>query len=120
MWLIKWIPVFMLAAVLESVGQISFKKGALIHGNVKGIKYYLLLLKDKWVITGIVTYTIEMIIWIFLLSYIPLSIAFPLSGLQQLIIILFSVFFLKEKINNMEWLGAGFIALGISIIVKSG
>lgn len=120
MWLIKWLPVFMLAAALESVGQISFKKGAQIHSDVKGMRYYLMLLKNKWVITGIVMYAMEMIIWIFLLSYIPLSIAFPLSGLQQLIIILFSVFFLKEKINNMEWLGAGFIALGISIIVKTG
>lgn len=120
MWLIKWIPVFLVAAMLESVGQISFKKGAMTHNTVTGARYYLLVLKNRWVLTGILAYAIEMVIWVFLLSYIPLSIAFPLSGFQQLIIILFSVFILKEKINNVEWLGAGFIALGITVIVKSG
>lgn len=120
MWLAKWIPLFLLAAVLESVGQISFKKGAIAHGDIKGIRYYLKLLQTRWVLLGISAYAVEMVIWVFLLSYVPLSIAFPLSGFQQLIIILFSVFVLKEKINNLEWLGAGFITLGISIIVKAG
>lgn len=120
MWLIKWMPFFVFAAVLESSGQILFKKGALKNSKINGIRYYFELLKNRWVIIGLISYGIEMVIWVFLLSNIPLSIAFPLSGLQQLIIILFSVFVLKEKINNVEWLGAGFIALGISIIVKSG
>ncbi|MBI5587898.1 MAG: EamA family transporter [Deltaproteobacteria bacterium] len=119
MWLLKWIPLFVLAAVLESVGQISFKKGAITHGGVTGAGYYLRLFKNGWVLLGLCSYGVEMVIWVFLLSNIPLSIAFPLSGFQQLIIILFSVFVLKEKINNTEWLGAGLIALGISIIVRT-
>lgn len=120
MWLVKWIPFFVLAAVLEAAGQISFKKGATTNREATGAGYYLKLLKNHWVLVGLVSYGVEMVIWVFLLSNIPLSIAFPLSGFQQLIIILFSVFILKEKINNLEWLGAGFIALGISIIVKTG
>lgn len=119
MWLIKWLPLFIAAAILESIGQIAFKKGAVKHSQVKGIKYYRKLLTNQWVIIGLFSYAVEMVIWVFLLSYIPLSIAFPLSGLQQLIIILFSVIVLKEKIGNIEWLGVGFIAMGITIIVKA-
>lgn len=120
MWLLKWMPFFLLAAVLEATGQISFKKGAVSNRTVSGFRYYVRLLKNGWVLLGLGSYCIEMVIWLFLLSNIPLSIAFPLSGLQQLVIILFSVFILKEKIHNLEWLGAGFIALGISIIIKTG
>lgn len=119
MWLVEWIPLFIAAAILESAGQIAFKKGAVKHSGAGGIKYYLEILRDRWVIIGLCSYAVEMVIWVFILSYIPLSIAFPLSGLQQLIIMLFSVIVLKEKISNTEWLGAGFIAMGITIIVKA-
>lgn len=120
MWLLKWVPLFIAAATLESIGQILFKKGASAHHSIQGIHYYASLIRNKWVVTGLFSYAIEMIIWIFLLSNIPLSIAFPLSGLQQLFIILFSAVILKERVNNLEWLGVGLIALGTSIIVNSG
>lgn len=116
----KWAPLFVAAATLESIGQISFKKGALMHSAIQGAPYYIKLIKNKWVITGLFSYALEMIIWIFLLSNIPLSVAFPLSGLQQLFIIFFSAIILKERVDSVEWLGAGFIALGISIIVNTG
>lgn len=120
MWLLRWLPFFAAAAVLEAAGQISFKKGAVSNRDVSGARYYFSLLRNGWVLAGLAAYGVEMVIWLFLLSNIPLSIAFPLSGFQQLVIILFSVFILKEKVSKLEWLGAGFIALGISIIVKTG
>ena len=119
MWLAKLIPLFIAAALLESVGQITFKKGAMRFVHISGPAYYLKLLGNGLVLLGLLSYAVEMVIWVFLLSNVPLSIAFPLSGFQQLIIILFSVFVLKEKVNNTEWLGAGLIALGISIIVRT-
>jgi drug/metabolite transporter (DMT)-like permease len=61
-----------------------------------------------------------MVIWIVLLSYIPLSVAFPLTGIQKIIIILFSVFVLREHVSNAEWLGVGITALGIAVIVQGG
>jgi len=114
-------PLFIIGATLESLTQISLKKGATIHSKRRGLVYYLNLIKEKWVIIGLLSYGIEMIIWILLLSYIPLSIAFPLTGVQQVLLILFSAFVLKEKINNFEWFGLGLISLGIvAIMVKTG
>jgi drug/metabolite transporter (DMT)-like permease len=120
MKLIKWLPLFFLGAALESTTQISLKKGATIHRETGGLGYYLSLLKEKWVIIGLLSYGVEMVIWIFLLSAIPLSVAFPLTGIQQVFLILFSAFILKEKINRAEWLGVGLIAIGIGIIVRYG
>ncbi|MFI5322687.1 MAG: EamA family transporter [Thermodesulfobacteriota bacterium] len=120
MKLVKWLPLFFLGAALESTMQISFKKGATIHMERKGLGYYFGLLKEKWVIIGLLSYGIEMVIWILLLSAIPLSIAFPLTGIQQVFLILFSAFILKEKIDRVEWLGVGLVAAGIGIIVGYG
>jgi undecaprenyl phosphate-alpha-L-ara4N flippase subunit ArnE len=113
---VNWIPLFLIAALLESIGQISFKKAALAHREVQGVHYYLKLARNKWALGGILAYCIEMVLWIFLLSRIPLSIAFPLAGLQQVVILLISYLFMKERINLAEWLGAGLIALGLSVI----
>ncbi|MCL4491423.1 MAG: EamA family transporter [Nitrospirae bacterium] len=119
MSLIKWAPLFILGAAMESTTQLCLKKGALAHQETGGLAYYLKLIRNKWVITGILSYVVEMVIWIVLLSYIPLSIAFPLTGLQKIFIILFSVFILKERVSRIEWLGVGVTALGIAVIGQS-
>lgn len=120
MLLIKWIPLFMAGAAMESTTQLCLKKGAAAHCETSGFSYYLKIIKNKWVITGILAYLVEMIIWIVLLSYIPLSIAFPLTGIQKIFIIFFSVLVLKERVSKVEWLGVGITALGIAVIVQSG
>lgn len=116
MSLIKWFPLFIAGAIMESTTQLCLKKGAIVHKEISGFAYYLKLIKNKWVIIGILSYLVEMVIWIVLLSYIPLSIAFPLTGLQKIIIVLFSVLILKEKVSKLEWLGVGIITMGIVII----
>ncbi len=118
MW-IKWLPLFFLAAVLETVGQLSFKRAATEHRTVSGIGYYLRLALNKWAIGGVFSYAVEMLIWLFLLARIPLSIAFPLAGLQQLVILSASYLFLGERVNRIELLGAVFIAAGFLTIASS-
>jgi len=119
MW-VNWLPLFLIAAILESIGQISFKKAALANREIQGVHYYIKLAGNKWALGGIFSYGIEMILWIFLLSEIPLSIAFPLAGLQQLVILGASILFLNERMNLDEWLGAGLIVLGLSTIAVTG
>ena len=119
MW-VDWIPLFVIAAILESIGQISFKKAAMAHREVLGASYYLKLAGNRWALGGILSYGIEMVLWIYLLARIPLSIAFPLAGLQQVVILLASYLFMNERINLAEWLGAGLIALGLSVIATAG
>jgi drug/metabolite transporter (DMT)-like permease len=118
--LVKFFPLFIAGATMESASHLCLKKGATANHDVNGIAYYLKLLRNRWVIAGILTYFVEMVIWIVLLTYIPLSVAFPLTGIQKVIIILFSVFVLKEKVSALEWLGVGIIAAGIAVIVQAG
>ncbi len=115
MW-VKWVPFFLIASVLESIGQICFKKAALSYREVAGVHYYLKLARNKWALVGIFSYCIELFLWVFLLSRIHLSVAFPLAGFQQLVILGASYLFMNERINRAEWLGAGLVALGLSAI----
>jgi undecaprenyl phosphate-alpha-L-ara4N flippase subunit ArnE len=95
------------------------KKGANAHLRTEGLNYYIKILTDKWVIAGVVMHLAETAIWILILQAIHLSIAFPLTGFQKIFVIFFSYFVLKEDIKKGEWLGIGFISVGLMIIIGS-
>ncbi len=115
-WIFKWLPLFVTGAALESAMQIFLKKGALANKETGGLGYYYNVLRNKWVLSGIALYFGEMVIWIIILSYIPLSIAFPITGIQKVFIVLFSFFVLKERLTRVEWCGIGITAMGILVI----
>ena len=118
MW-VKWLPLFLLAALLETIGQLSFKKAATEHRTVSGYRYYLRLAVNRRAIAGVAAYAVEMLLWLYLLAHIPLSIAFPLAGIQQLVILSASRLVLQEKVSRIELFGAVLIAAGLLTIAGS-
>lgn len=120
MTLLKLAPLFVIGASMEGVTHLCLKKGASAHCESDGIAYYLQLLRNRWVIAGLLTYLIDNIIWLFILSIVPLSIAFPLTGMQKVFIIFFSVLVLRENVSRAEWWGIGITAAGIGLIVHAG
>jgi len=116
MWLINWIPWFVLSAFFESYGQVSFKKAALSTQHLSGYLYFRGLAKSHHLYLGIVLYIGEMAVWLYLISNIPLSIAFPLSGLQEMILVLFVAVILKERVPSLAWFGVFLIAIGVSMV----
>ena len=113
----KWLPLFIVGAVLESVTQLFLKKGASTNQHLRGLDYLLKVVRDKWVVSGVLVYVLQMILWVVLLMYIPLTIAFPLTGIQKVIIILFAAFVLKESVSRIEWAGVLLITAGIAFII---
>lgn len=116
MWLLNWIPWFVFSGILESSGQVCFKKAALAARHLSDYAYYKGLARQSYLYLGILFYLGEMAVWLYIISNIPLSIAFPLSGLQEMLIVLFAAMALKEKIAPLAWLGIAFIALGVSLV----
>ncbi|WP_392538331.1 EamA family transporter [Legionella sp. 227] len=116
MMVLEWIPLFLFCSLLEALGQLAFKKCALASSSLAGINYYLSLFKNIYLFMGISLFLMEFIAWVFILRHLPLNIAFPLTGIQQLIVIFFSCIFLKEKINFAQWIGVGMIVMGIILL----
>ncbi len=118
MW-VRWLPLFFVGALLETIGQLCFKKAATEHRVESGFTYYLRLAGNAVVLAGILAYAAEMLLWLFLLAHIPLSVAFPLAGLQQVLILSTAWFFLRERVTRLELLGAACIAAGLLTIASS-
>lgn len=63
---------------------------------------------------GLVLYIISFIMWIVIVQKFNLSYIQPLTtGLSYILIILASIFILKESISLFQWIGLGFILIGV-------
>lgn len=108
--------------------------------NVVGVVVYELLLKvganatadlsESWIWTGITGLVspliwlamalmlIDLVIWLYILKYIPLSIAFPLSRLVDVLVPISCWLVLHEDISLRRWFGIALVLLGLAVVAR--
>jgi drug/metabolite transporter (DMT)-like permease len=116
-FLVFW---FALSVACDVCGQLCFKIGAdrlpskrSALGNARAI------LSRPWLIVGLCIYAVEVIVWLKILSEVPLSIAFPIASLNFLGVTLASATILGERVGRPQWLGAGLVTVGVAIVAGS-
>ena len=67
---------------------------------------------------GILLIAISFVSWLYVLRFIPLSIAFPISQFVHVLIPLGSWLFLDEIISPRRWAGIALVAIGIFTVAK--
>jgi drug/metabolite transporter (DMT)-like permease len=61
---------------------------------------------------------VDLVIWLYVLKYIPLSIAFPLSRLVDVLVPISCWVILKEGISPLRWCGIALVIVGLAIVAK--
>jgi len=56
--------------------------------------------------------------WLYVLKYIPLSVAFPLSRVVDVLVPLCSWIFLDEMISPRRWCGIALVVIGLAIVAR--
>jgi drug/metabolite transporter (DMT)-like permease len=67
---------------------------------------------------AIVFVILSLITWLYVLRYLPLSIAFPISQAVHVLVPLGSWLILGENIITLRWIGIAFVSLGLAIVAK--
>jgi drug/metabolite transporter (DMT)-like permease len=67
---------------------------------------------------GIFLVAISFVSWLYVLRFLPLSIAFPLSQFVHVLIPLGSLIFLGETISSRRWAGIALVVTGIFTVAK--
>jgi drug/metabolite transporter (DMT)-like permease len=67
---------------------------------------------------AIVVMLLDLVIWLYVLKYIPLSIAFPLSRLVDVLVPISCWLILKEGISSLRWWGIALVIIGLAIVAK--
>lgn len=115
-----------LASIVASVaGQFVLKVGARQLGTLgveqagKGMQIAITAGTNPWIIGGLACYAVGAVAWIVVLTRVPLSWAYPILALNQILILLVAWLFLGETVGAMRWAGALLIVGGVVLVSRS-
>lgn len=114
----------LLTAILLAVcGQLLLKSGINILGPLNfSLKNILFLIshifRNTYLLIGLLFYGVSLIFWLFALSKLKLSLAYPATSLMYVFIILASWLILKETINFYQILGLIIILIGLFLLFR--
>jgi drug/metabolite transporter (DMT)-like permease len=67
---------------------------------------------------GILFVIASFLSWLYVLKYIPLTIAFPLSRVVDVLVPLGCWLFLGESISMRRWCGIALVVIGLAVVAK--
>ena len=111
--------VLVFEVVFVTAAETLLKVGASKTERVAGWEWTgLLPLGSIWTWWAIALIVLSFLCWIYVLKYIPLSIAFPLSNVVHVLIPLNCWIFLGEHISHRRWCGIAIVILGLALVAK--
>ena len=96
-------------------GQLVWKMGLHQQGGMH-LNNMLTVMFSPLVLLGISFYGIATILWLFVLSRLPLSLAYPMQSLAYVIGIIAAWSIFGETVPLNRWIGTGIILIGVVII----
>ena len=117
------VPAILTSVIMIVIAQLFVKRGLNLLGTVEfstGItRAYFKIFSSPLIIIGIIVYTIAVFFWLFGLSKVDLSFAYPFLALSYVLVILASLVILGEYISPLRWIGLAVICIGVLIISRS-
>ncbi len=114
----------LIADVLMAVcGQLLLKKGMTILGpidfNLNNIWVLIIsALKNIYIWIAVICYVLGLVFWLFILSKVKLSVAYPITALVYVLVVFSSWLLLKEEIGVYQIVGTGLIVFGLLFMFK--
>jgi undecaprenyl phosphate-alpha-L-ara4N flippase subunit ArnE len=105
--------------LLLAAGQILFKRTAARIVGLPMPEQLLALLVQPSFYTACVLYAAATVLWVSLLTHIPLSDAYPFVALSFVIVPVASWWFFGEPLGLGYWTGIGLIVAGVGVIAET-
>ena len=116
--------VILLTVFMSACAQLLLKLGmnkVTANGSLfdNGFISLLQAIFSPLVFGGIFIYGASVLVWLWVLSKVDLSVAYPFVGVSFIFTLLFGVFLLDEPLNIYKVIGTLMIACGCFFVVKS-
>jgi drug/metabolite transporter (DMT)-like permease len=105
----------LLNILLLVTGQIVWKIGLDKAGGFH-LQNAVHVLLSPLILLGIFIYGVATVIWLYVLSRLPISVAYPLQSFAYALALLVAFLVFKETIPLNRWIGAAVILTGITIL----
>ena len=119
------VGLILISVLIAGVAQVTLKVGVNrvtdAHGGVLQLSAGSLKeLLTSWVVwAGLVLFAFSAVTWLFALSRVSLSYAYPFAALGYVLIVAFSIFVLHEHVPPLRWLGVACIVVGIVLVAQT-
>ena len=98
--------------VLDTVGHLAFKHAALADHETEW-KRWRLMLSAPMIWIGAFCFGLEFLVWLALLSLIPLSLAVMLGAINISVVMYAGKLIFKERLDRMRVAGMWLVTLGV-------
>jgi drug/metabolite transporter (DMT)-like permease len=106
----------LLSIVLSAAAQLFLKKGA--DTSISAMWLGFQGLSSGWVWLGIICMVTSLFSWLYSLRFVPLIIAYNLTGLIHVMVPLCSWYFLGEKIGPLRAFGILLVLFGVFVVAR--
>jgi drug/metabolite transporter (DMT)-like permease len=119
------VGLILISVLIAGVAQVTLKVGVNrvtdAHGGALQLSAGSLKeLLTSWVVwAGLVLFAFSAVTWLFALSRVSLSYAYPFAALGYVLIVAFSIFVLHEHVPPLRWLGVACIVVGIVLVAQT-
>jgi len=108
-------------ALLLVTGQFLWKLGLQTRPNpFADVSAIVSTLVSPYILAGIAIYGGATVLWLYILSRVPLSVAYPLQSMAYLVAIVAAHFVFGEDLTAGKLVGAVLIMAGITFVAFSG
>ena len=108
------LTLILLVSALTCAGQLCQKRAA---RNWSGRSLtWGRKLRDPWLLAGLSALGAALLLWLLVLRQVPLHRAYPMLGLNFVLVALASRFWLGEPSRPRDWWGIASIVLGVALL----
>lgn len=112
-----YILIILANTLILVAGQFLWKMGMTKHEHSFGsIIDIIKMLLSPYILSGLIMYGVATVLWLFILTKVPLSVAYPLQSFAYIISIFGAFFIFNEPITVWKVVGVLLIMLGVSVI----
>jgi drug/metabolite transporter (DMT)-like permease len=102
--------------LVDTGGQLSFKKAATHGGEGDGFAHWKHMLARPWIWIGICCYMGEFLVWTAFLSLVELSVGIMLGSINIVVIMLAGRVLFGETLSPRRTAGMLLITLGVAVV----
>jgi undecaprenyl phosphate-alpha-L-ara4N flippase subunit ArnE len=107
----------LIACLLTCFGQIAQKMAVEQWGGA--FPAPLLALRSVWLWLALLCLGLGLLFWLLVLQRLDVGIAYPMLGLNFVLITLTGRYLFKETVDTRHWLGVGLILLGVLLLGRT-
>jgi multidrug transporter EmrE-like cation transporter len=105
------------AAAISAFGQVMLKYAMLKHGQIDfSVRGLVALFTEPRLLFALCTYAAALLMWLHVLSKVPLSTAYPILAVTYALVPLLAVVFFGEHIQQVQIVGICLVLAGVALI----